>query len=185
MQSRGEEMITIQILGLDQFVVGHYSKDHTENIANLLEVDEEEVNFYAPNSMVFHKGVEQTSWNTIVNVLCPHRFESFEKALSDYLLRTLCEFSIHLTIVFTYYHDHSEYVYLNDKYPRYLKGENIKEAEVSFEFGMPDMGEDDDDEADEHEHCEHHHHEEEEEEVFLGNAFEGFEEDLEKKHRDN
>ena len=28
-------MITITILGLDQYTIGHYSKDHTKNLADL------------------------------------------------------------------------------------------------------------------------------------------------------
>lgn len=172
-------MITIQVLGLDQFVVGHYSREHTSNIANLFEVEEDNVNFYAPNSMVFHKGVEQTSWNTVVNVLCPHRFESFEKVVADYILKTLCEFSINIQVVFSYYHDKSEYSYSNPEYPRYLKDENIKEAEVSIDYGMPG---DEDEEGEENE-------EEvptaEGTDIFLGNAFEGFEEAFEKKRKGN
>ena len=179
---RGLRMITIQVLGLDQFVVGHYSKEHTANIAQLLEVPEEEVNFYAPNAMMFHSGVEQTSWSTLVNVLLPHRFEALEKPLADYIMRTLCEFSIHVTVTFTYYHDHSEYNYVNPQYPRYLKGENIKEADISVEYGMPH----DEDECDEDEcECHHSHDSEEEDDIYLGNAFEGLEETLDHKGKDN
>ena len=169
-------MITIQILGLDQFVVGHYSKDHSVNIAQLLEVEEDEVNFYAPNAMIFHKGVEQTSWSTLVNVLAPHRFEAFEKPLADYLMRTLCEFSIHVNVVFSYYHDHSEYSYVNPSYPLYLKSENIKEADISVEYGMPGDEDEEGDESDLPDGSD-------EDSVYLGNAFEGFEEALAKKNR--
>ncbi|MCR5079617.1 MAG: hypothetical protein K6B65_06865 [Bacilli bacterium] len=173
-------MITIQVLGLDQFVVGHYSREHTSNIANLFEVPDEEVNFYAPNSMVFHKGVEQTSWNTVVNVLCPHRFESFEKVVADYILKTLCEFSINIQVVFSYYHDKSEYTYSNPEYPRYLKDENIKEADISIDYDMPKAeGEEEPSEGDGEAPSE------EETDIFLGNAFEGFEEAFEKKRKGN
>ena len=40
-------MVTISIYGLDQYTVGHYSKEHTANLASLLEVDEKDVVFYA------------------------------------------------------------------------------------------------------------------------------------------
>ncbi len=174
-------MITIQVLGLDQFVVGHYSREHTSNIANLFEVEEDEVNFYAPNSMMFHKGVEQTSWNTVVNVLCPHRFETFEKVVADYILKTLCEFSINVQVVFSYYHDKSEYSYSNKEYPRYLKDENIKEADISINYDMP---KDDGPEEGENEN-EGEAEAEEGTDIFLGNAFEGFEEAFEKKRKGN
>ena len=44
-------MITISILGLDQFVVGRYSREHSADLANLFESDENLLNFYAPNAM--------------------------------------------------------------------------------------------------------------------------------------
>ena len=53
-------MITITIYGLDQYTVGHYSKIHTSNLANIFETDEDEILFCTPNNYVFHNGVEQT-----------------------------------------------------------------------------------------------------------------------------
>ena len=49
-------MITITIYGLDQFVVGNLSRELTPLVAKLYEVDEDEVNFIAPQAMGFHKG---------------------------------------------------------------------------------------------------------------------------------
>lgn len=179
-------MITIQVLGLDQYVVGHYSRENTENIAQLFEVKEEDVIFYAPSAIVFHKGVEQTSWNTLVNILLPRRYDTMEKSVADYILRTLSEFSINIQVVFSYYNEHSEYAFTNPDYPRYLKDENIKETDVSVEYGMPEEEDDDWDDED----CDHHHHHHEDDgnpedpdSIFLGNAFEGFEEALEERRK--
>ena len=58
-------MITITIYGLDQFVVGRLSREMTPNLAKLYELSEDEILFVAPENMVFHNGVEQTSWNII------------------------------------------------------------------------------------------------------------------------
>ena len=192
-------MITIQLLGLDQFVVGHYSKDHTANIAQLFEVDEDQILFYAPNAMIFHNGVEQTSWRTQVIVTAPKKFRPLEKAVADYLLATVPEFSIHVDIRFIYFEETSCYSKFREGYPLFITGDNIRstEDEYSFEFGeLPE--DDDDDECDDPEcdcHHHHHHHEESEEleegegddQIFLGDAFAGFEEKLEaakKKKKD-
>ena len=176
-------MITFQILGLDQFVVGHYSKDHTANLAQLYESDESLINFYAPNSMVFHNGVEQTSWNTIVIVRAPEKYRPVESHIASYLIQTLSEFSVNLEIEFEYFSSSSRYEHVNDGYPRYISEDNIKETEVTLSNDMPDLS------AEEHEcchdhdgHCcEHHHHDEDDKEIFLGNAFEGLEDELAKK----
>ncbi len=191
-------MITFQILGLDQFVVGHYSKDHTANLAQLYESDESLINFYAPNSMVFHKGVEQTSWNTIVIVRAPEKYKPMESHIASYLIQTLSEFSVNLEIEFEYFSSSSRYEHVNDSYPRYIEEDNVKEAEITLSNEMPDLGCEDECCCEEHEHkndedcchgheeghccCRHHDGEEnDDEEIFLGNAFAGLEDELEKK----
>ncbi len=178
-------MITIRILGLDQFVVGHYSKEHTANIAQLYESSEDLINFYAPNAMIFHNGVEQTSWSTIVIVNAPEKFRPFEKEVANYLLTTLSDFSIHLEIEFKYFNEGNRYERVNTQYPRYLASENVADDEIPFQFGEePEAMEGDirigEDPQEHHHHdcdCDHDH--DHKEEVFLGNAFEGFEEQLE------
>src|SRR5574344_1397922 len=123
-------MITICILGLDQYVVGHYSKDHTGNLANLFETSPDDVNFYAPQSMVFHDGVEQTSWNTIVIVKAPHRYENLEAKIADYLIKTLSEFTINLEVEFEYFEEGHRYAHLNSSYPRFIKEDNLVDVEA-------------------------------------------------------
>lgn len=180
-------MITIQILGLDQFVVGHYSKDHTANLAQLYESDESLINFYAPDSMVFHNGVEQTSWNTIVIVRAPEKYKPLESHIASYLMQTLSEFSINVELEFEYFSSSSHYEKINHDYPRYIKEGNLKETNVTLSNDMPDLEGDGDccqgeDCSSEHEGdhccCGHCHHEEkpseeEQPEVYLGNAFAG------------
>ena len=149
-------MVTISIYGLDQYVVGHYSKDHTANIASLLEVDEKDVVFYSPNAYVFHNGVEQTSWNTIVKVNAPEQCEKLEDKLANYIIQTLKEFSIHLVVEFTYYHKHHCYEFVNKEYPRFISEENVVNVE---DEELPEG-----------------------EELYDGNMFEGFEEKYEETH---
>ena len=186
-------MITIQILGLDQYVVGHYSKDTTANIANLLETNEEEINFYSPyESLLFHNGVEQTSWNTLVYVKLPKKYEIFEHKLADYLIETLKDFTINVEINFEYIDEGKTYLFINHDYPRFLTEENIHDGEEN---------EDENGEHEEHEcSCGHHHDGKcscdddcdcdprdradldynDPEQIYLGDAFEGHEEELEK-----
>ena len=146
-------MVTISIYGLDQYVVGHYSKEHTKNLASLLEVDENDVVFYSPNAYVFHNGVEQTSWNTIVKVNAPEQCEKLEEKIANYIIQTLKEFSIHLVVEFSYYHKHHRYEFVNKEYPRYISEENVVNVEdEEYQEG---------------------------EEIYDGNMFEGFEEKYE------
>ncbi len=152
-------MITISVLGLDQFVVGKYSSEHTENLAQAFECDEDEINFYAPESMIFHKGVEQTSWNSLLIISAEEKYRPFEEKVANYIFKTLKDFCIHIEIRFEYHPSNSTYKLINDDYPLYLTEKNIVQTEEeSF---------DENDEISE-------------EEVYTGNIFEGMEEKLEK-----
>jgi len=152
-------MITISILGLDQYVVGHYSGDNTKNLANLYEVSEDDISFYAPNCYMFHNGVEQTSWNTLVRVHAPERFKVFESKISHYLLNTLKNFSINVAVEFFYYDEHHRYEYINESYPRFLTEDNLVNVEEE------ELGED--------------------EELYEGNIFEGYEDKLEEAYKES
>ena len=96
-------MITITIYGLDQFVVGNLSRELTPLVAKLYEVDEDEVNFIAPNAMVFHKGVEQTSWNILIQVNAPKKVSVLEEQMSQLMLHGIGEVAIHVAVEFYYY----------------------------------------------------------------------------------
>ena len=149
-------MITIRVYGLDAYAVGHYSKDHTENLAQLFETKEENICFVASDEYVFHKGVEQTSWQALVTVIAPEKYEIIEDKVATYLLKTLTEFSIHVQIIFEYFHGHHEHEFTNKDYPRFIRDENLVNVE-----------EDDSDE------------------IYDGNIFEGMEKKLEEAYSED
>lgn len=151
-------MVTITIYGLDQYTVGHYSKDHTKNLADLFEVDEDDINFAAPEAFVIHKGVEQTSWNAIVKVNAPQDLEPLQEKIAHYLINTLKDFSIHLSVEFTYYHRHDRYESINDDYPRFLDESNLVNIE---DEELPEG-----------------------EELYEGNIFEGYQEQLDEIYKE-
>ncbi|MCR5349132.1 MAG: hypothetical protein K6E59_05980 [Bacilli bacterium] len=168
-------MITIQILGLDQFVVGRYSRENSEGLALAFGRPESDISFFAPNAMMFHNGVEQTSWNTLVVVLAPSGLKGKEKGVAEYLTKTLSLFSINVEVVFQYFDESSHYASVNEAYPRFITTEEIHQDEASLEFGdVPEqMDGEEEDEMDSIESKETG-------EVYLGDAFEGFEERYEK-----
>lgn len=149
-------MIIITVYGLDQYTVGHYSKYHTENLAQLFETTPENIAFVASDEYVFHNGVEQTSWQALVKVEAPEKYEVLEDKAAMYLVRTLKEFSIHVRIVFDYFHSHHEHEFVNKDYPRYIKDDNLVNVEES----------------------------DEDEELYEGNIFEGMEKKLEEAYNE-
>ena len=148
-------MITITIYGLDQFVVGKLSRELTPLVAKLYEIDEDEVNFIAPNAMVFHKGTEQTSWNILIEVSAPLKVAVLQDQMADLMLNGIGEVAIHKTVEFKYYSQDSRVTKLNGAYPRFITEENL-------------VGFDEDEEYEEREEGEG------EDEIFTGDIFKDF-----------
>lgn len=149
-------MITITIIGSDRYVVGEYSRDVTKKLASLLEVKQEEILFLAPEYYVYHNGVEQTSFQALIEVTLNEKFRPFEKVVAEFIEKTACEFVVHFSIRFIYFKDKT-YDHINDQYPRYITDEN----EVLIE----------DEEYDE------------DTEIYEGNIFENFEERYREAHQ--
>ena len=122
-------MITVTIYGLDQFVVGRLSREMTPNLAKLYELSEDEIIFVAPENMVFHKGVEQTSWNIIIHVHAPKRAALVEEQVAKFILETIGDVAINKIIEFYYYSEDNRYTKLNEAYPRFIAADNLVDIE--------------------------------------------------------
>ena len=129
-------MISITINGLDQFVVGRLSRELTPSLAKLYQVDEGEINFIAPNTMVFHNGVEQTSWNIYIEVLAPRKYEEMQEEAADYLLESIGDLAINKTLTFVYYESDARYQKLNNEYPRYIASDNLVDIDDEYDEDM-------------------------------------------------
>ncbi len=149
-------MITITFIGSDRYAVGQYSKEVTAKLANLWEVDEKEILFIAPEIYIYHKGVEQTSYQVLVEINAPEACRAVEKEVADFILKTAEAFVIHLSVHFNYYKG-KYYQHLRDDYPLFITEEN----EVLLEEEEYD----------------------EDTEIYEGNIFENFEERLQERAR--
>ena len=136
-------MITIVIYGLDQFVVGRLSREMTPNIAKLYELSEDEVIFVAPENMVFHKGVEQTSWNVIIHVHAPKRAALVQDQVAKLILESIGDVAINKILEFYYYSEDNRYSKLNESYPRFIAADNLVDvANEDYEEMEEGEGED-------------------------------------------
>ena len=136
-------MITVTIYGLDQFVVGRLSREMTKNLAKLYETSEDEILFVAPNNMVFHQGVEQTSWNIIIHVNAPMRTKIVENQVATFLLESIGDVAINKIVEFYYYSESNRYCKFNDSYPRFIAADNLVDvAEEDYEDMEEGEGED-------------------------------------------
>lgn len=149
-------MITVIFYGLDQFVVGQLSEEMTEGLAKLYEVKEDEINFVAPENMVFHKGVDQTSWNVLVHVHAPKKVGVLQDQVADFIMNFMGDLAINKYVEFYYYPEENRYQKLNPTYPRYLTEDNSVISEDAEYDEDTEEGEGDD-------------------EIYTGDIFEGLE----------
>ena len=141
--SRGIFMITIKVYGLDQFVVGRFSREITAQLAKLYEVHEDDINFVAPENMVFHNGVEQTSWNIIVHVNAPKKVLVLQDQVARLILESIGDVAINKSLEFYYYSEDNRYSKINENYPRFIATDNLVDiAEEDYEDMEEGEGED-------------------------------------------
>lgn len=126
-------MIYIKVVGLDQFIIGRISREYTDKLANLFEVDSDEINFISPSCMVFHKGVEQTSWHVLVNILAPKKVSVLQEQVSDLIKAMFKNVTINLDILFSYYSSDDLSTARNNDYPRYISDDNILDDDIEYE----------------------------------------------------
>ena len=150
-------MITVIIYGLDQFVVGRLSREMTPNLAKLYELSEDEIMFVAPENMVFHNGVEQTSWNIIIHVHAPKKAALLQEQAAKLILESIGDVAINKVLEFYYYAQENRYSKLNDAYPRFIASDNLVNV-ANEEYEELEEGEEDD-------------------EIFTGDIFQAFKKD--------
>ena len=136
-------MITVTIYGLDQFVVGRLSREMTPNLAKLYELSEDEIIFVAPQNMVFHNGVEQTSWNIIIHVHAPKKVSVLQDQVAKLILESIGDVAINKILEFYYYSEDNRYSKLIDSYPSFIASDNLVDiAEEDYEDMEEGEGED-------------------------------------------
>ena len=136
-------MITVIVYGLDQFVVGRLSRELGPNLAKLYEVNEEEVIFIAPQDLVFHNGVEQTSWNLLIHVHAPKRTALVQDDVATFLTNAIGDVAIHKTVEFYYYSEDNRYQKLNEQYPRFITSDNLVDVDAEYDEDLEEGEEDD------------------------------------------
>ncbi len=146
-------MVTINIYGLDQFVVGELSGRITKDLAKIYEMDPDEIHFISSNNMVFHEGNEQTSWRVFVEVNAPMKVEVLEEYVVKLLEHYICEVAIHVEIIFKYFSVDHYHKHINEDYPLFLEDKNLVNFDENYSEDMEEG--------------------EGEDEIFTGDIFEG------------
>lgn len=137
-------MITIFIYGLDQFVIGKLSKEMTPSLAKLYECDADDINFVACDNMVFHNGVEQTSWNILIHVNAPMKVRVLQDMVAKYIIESIGDLAIHKALEFYYFSEDNRYEKVNPDYPKFIANDNLVSIDEEENTENLEEGEGDD-----------------------------------------
>lgn len=141
-------MINIVLKGVDEFLGADVEKVLLPKVAKVLQVSMDEVLLTCMHSMIYHGGLDQTSFHMIVTFEMEEKYRKFEKELIKCVFEVSKNFSVHSHVNFLYLTPTSSNI--DEEYPLYVTESN----RVIIE----------DDEN--------------EEEVYTGNMFSNFEEQL-------
>ena len=150
-------MITVQLLGVDQYLaMDLVTAQVHENLAQIMETKPEDILFYAPDSFLIYKGLEQTSFQLNIVVEAPSKYKVLEKKIARFLMDTFSISHIHVRVLFRYFESSNEYELINPNYPRFMTEDNMAHFDT----------------------------EEDVEEPYMGNAFEGFDKKIEEREQE-
>ena len=121
---RGKCMITISIIGLDPYLVRQISKEMSAKIADIYETTVDNINFYSPECLFIHNGVEQNTWNVLVKVNAPLKVKVMEKDAAKIIHEFVKDACVNMAIEFYYYSQDNRYEYIDKNHPRFMTEEN-------------------------------------------------------------
>ncbi len=137
-------MITVSILGMDYYEAISRTKALHKKLVEAYGIEDNELEFFAPNSFIIHDGFEQTSFRLNIKIEAPYEEQDKEEIIKDIVFDTLKDLAIHLRVVFSYFEPEHEYIKIDPDYPEYMSEKNTVKAEEHHHDD--DLNEDEDDE---------------------------------------
>ncbi len=127
-------MITITILGIDPYLLRQISKAATGKLADIYECSKDDIDFFAPEGLLVHDGLEQNIWNVIVRVHAPLKVKVMEEKAAKIIHEFIKDAVVNMQIEFYYYSMDNRYVFNSKDHPRFMTEENtVYEDDQEFE----------------------------------------------------
>jgi hypothetical protein len=143
----------IEIFGLDKYVVATLSEQLHLPLIKLTKVNENDLFFSVFESMIFHRGVDQNAWHTIIRIFLVDADMKYQEEMKELFIDALKDQTIHLHFEFYPQLKQNVQHVIRGDYPLFVSESN----EVKIEEEMQPLNQ----------------------EIFHGNVFEGKEKDLE------
>lgn len=116
-------MINILLKGVDEFLGSEVEKTIVPKVAKLLKINEDEIFVTCLHSMIYHQGVDQTSFHMIVTFEMTNEYQKYELELVKLILELSKNFSVHAHVNFTYF-SKGFYSRIDNNYPLFVTENN-------------------------------------------------------------
>lgn len=143
----------IEIFGLDKYVVATLSEQLHLPLIKLTKVNEKELFFSVFESMIFHQGVDQNAWHTIIRIFLVETDMKYQEEMKALFIEALKNQTIHLHFEFYPQSKQNIHHVIREDYPLFVSETNAVKVEEELNESTQD--------------------------IFHGNVFEGKEKDLE------
>lgn len=143
----------IEIFGLDKYVVATLSEQLHLPLIKLTKVNEKDLFFSVFESMIFHQGVDQNAWHTIIRIFLVETDMKYQEEMKTLFIEALKDQTIHLHFEFYPQSKQNIHHVIREDYPLFVSESNAVKLEEELTPPTQD--------------------------IFHGNVFEGKEKDLE------
>ena len=143
----------IEIFGLDKYVVATLSEQLHLPLIKLTKVNEKDLFFSVFESMIFHQGVDQNAWHTIIRIFLVETDMKYQEEMKALFIEALKDQTIHLHFEFYPQSKQNIHHVIREDYPLFVAESNA--VKIEEELTPPTQ------------------------DIFHGNVFEGKEKDLE------
>lgn len=143
----------IEIFGLDKYVVATLSEQLHLPLVKLTKVNEKDLYFSVFESMIFHQGVDQNAWHTIIRIFLVETDMKYQEEMKALFIEALKDQTIHLHFEFYPQSKQNIHHVIREDYPLFVSETNAIKVEEELNESTQD--------------------------IFHGNVFEGKEKDLE------
>jgi hypothetical protein len=144
--------MNIVIQGLDRYVVERLSQAITIPLSRLTSTAITDIFFLANETIVYHQGVDQTSWWSFITIHLTPELQRFQQGIIDLFKEALQGQTIHMHFTWVYQPSLHITTVLDHDYPTFVT--NTNQVEVSSTTSTM------------------------EKDIYHGNAFSGYEDDL-------
>jgi hypothetical protein len=146
--------MNIVIQGLDRYVVERLSQAITLPLSQLTSTAITDIYFLASETIVYHQGVDQTSWWSFITIHLTPELQRFQQGIIDLFKAALQGQTIHMQFTWVYQPSHHTTTILDHDYPTFVT--NTNQVQVSSSNTTV------------------------EKDIYHGNVFSGYEDDLNK-----